>query len=343
MFTVKNPDKILVVKPSSLGDIVHSLPFLNAIRGRFPESEIHWVVAKGFEGLLEGHPMIGKLWIIHKDNWRKINQAGETAKEITALFRKLRKEHYDLVVDLQGLLRSGLITAATGAPARVGFREAREGSRLFYTDKVEGGRDIHAVHRYLKIARFLGCPVDTVYFPFPPSVDASEIRLRFTLPEEYAVLVPGARWETKRWAPENFGKLASRLQLKSVIVGSRGDQDIAKTIVERSQGNAVSLIGKTCLKELIEIMRHAKFVVSNDSGPMHIAAALGIPVFALFGPTEPRRTGPYGDIHTVIREEIPCAPCLKRKCNELKCMRGLSVERVSDAITRKVSLFSPGQ
>jgi heptosyltransferase-1 len=343
MFTAKNPGKILVVKPSSLGDIVHSLPFLNAIRGYFPESEIHWVVAKGFEGLLEGHPMIGKLWILHKDNWRKINRAGETAKEITALFRKLRKEHYDLVVDLQGLLRSGLITAATGAPTRVGFREAREGSRLFYTHTVEGGRDIHAVDRYLKIARFLGCPIDTICFPFPPPADASDIRLRFTLPEEYAVLVPGARWETKKWAPESFGTLASRLQLKSVIVGSRGDQDIAQTIIEGSQGNAVSLVGKTGLKELIEIMRNAKFVVSNDSGPMHIAAALGIPVFALFGPTDPRRTGPYGDIHTVLREKIPCAPCLKRKCNELKCMRGISVRSVSDAITRKVSLSSPGR
>ncbi|MDQ7787599.1 MAG: lipopolysaccharide heptosyltransferase I [Thermodesulfovibrionales bacterium] len=343
MFTVKNPDKILIVKPSSLGDIVHSLPFLNAIRGCFPESEIHWVVAKGFEGLLEEHPMIGKLWIIQKDQWKKINRAGETAKEITTLFRKLRKEHYDLVVDLQGLLRSGLITAATGAPTRVGFREAREGSRLFYTHKVEGGRDIHAVDRYLKIAHFLGCPIDTVCFPFPPSVDTADIRLRFTLPEEYAVLVPGARWATKRWAPENFGKLASRLQLKSVIVGSRGDMVIAQTIVERSQGNAISLIGKTGLKELVEIMRNAKFVVSNDSGPMHIAAALGIPVFALFGPTEPRKTGPYGIHHTVLREEVPCAPCLKRKCNELNCMRDLSVGRVSDAITRKVSLSSPGQ
>lgn len=333
---VKNPDKILIVKPSSLGDIVHSLPFLNAIRECFPVSAIDWVVAKGLEGLLDGHPMISKLWIIEKDKWKKITRAGETAQEILELSKKLKKEHYDLVVDLQGLLRSGLITASTRAPVRVGFSEAREGSRLFYTHKVEGGRDIHAVDRYLKIASFLGCSIDTVQFPFPSPLDKADIRLRFALPERYAVLVPGARWETKRWPAENFGELASRFPLKSVIVGSKGDLDIAQTIVEHSRGNAVSLAGKTDLKELREIMREAKFVVSNDSGPMHIAAALGIPVFALFGPTEPRRTGPYGDIHTVLSLAIPCVPCLKRTCSSLKCMRELSAEKVSDAVIQKV-------
>jgi heptosyltransferase I len=343
MPALKKPGKILVVKPSSLGDIVHSLPFLNAIRTCFPESEIHWVIAKGFEGLLEGHPMINKLWIIHKDKWRKISRAGETVKELAALFKELNKEHYDLVVDLQGLLRSGLITAATGAPVRIGFLEAREGSRLFYTHKVEGGKDIHAVERYLKIAHFLGCPDQNVGFPFAPPVDISEIRGKFTLPEEYVVLVPGARWETKRWAPEKFGELSASLPLKAIIAGSRGDLDIAKTIVELSRGKAVSLIGKTSLRELTEIMRNAQCVVSNDSGPMHIAAALGIPVFALFGPTDAIRTGPYGDIHTIIREETECAPCFRKKCNELRCMRNLTVQRVSDAIRSRVSSLSRGR
>jgi lipopolysaccharide heptosyltransferase II len=301
------------------------------------------VIAKGFEGLLEGHPMINKLWIIHKDKWRKISRAGETVKELAALFKELKKERYDLVVDLQGLLRSGLITAATCAPVRIGFLEAREGSRLFYTHKVEGGKDIHAVERYLKIAHFLGCPDQNIGFPFGPPVDISEIRHKFTLPEEYVVLVPGARWETKRWAPEKFGELSARLPLKAVIVGSRGDMESAKIILERSQGNAISLAGKTNLRELIEIMRNAQFVVSNDSGPMHIAAALGIFVFALFGPTDPIRTGPYGHIHTIIRGETECAPCFRKKCDALSCMRNLTVQRVSDAIRSRVSLPSRGR
>lgn len=307
MLKIKEPDKILIVKPSSLGDIVHSLPFLNAIKSRYPETEIHWVVARGFEGLLEAHPMIKKLWIIDKDKWKVISRVKGTVNEIKALFKQLKGERFDLVVDLQGLLRSGAITASTGSPVRVGFTEAREGSRLFYTHKITVGKDIHAVDRYLKIAEFLGCDISNVCFPFPVFDRPSTFNFG-----DYAVIVPGARWNTKRWAPENFGKLVSRMPLKPVIVGSKNDMSIADEVVSLSKGKAISLAGKTDLKELINVMRGAKFVVSNDSGPMHIAAALGIPVFAIFGPTDPKRTGPYGKGHTIIKEDVACAPCFKR-------------------------------
>ena len=168
IYKKKVPQKILIIKPSSLGDIVHSLPFLNAIRDRFPKSEIHWVVARGLEGLLEGHPMISKLWIINKDNWKKIKNIKGTVSELKDLFKSLKKEKFDIVVDLQGLLRSGVLAAATGASVRIGFSEAREGSRIFYTHRVKGGKDIHAVDRYLKIAKFLGSDVADIKFPFPP-------------------------------------------------------------------------------------------------------------------------------------------------------------------------------
>lgn len=142
--------KILIIKPSSLGDVVHSLPFLNAVRTYFSKAEIHWVIAKGIEGLLEGHPMIDRLWIINKDTWKKIKDLKGTINELKVLFKELKKGNFDIVVDLQGLLRSGVLTAATCAPVRIGFKEAREGSSFFYTHKVEGGRNIHAVDRYLK-------------------------------------------------------------------------------------------------------------------------------------------------------------------------------------------------
>jgi heptosyltransferase-1 len=334
---IKDPRKILIIKPSSLGDVVHSLPFLNAVRTGFPEAEIHWVIAKGFEGLLEGHPMINKLWIINKDAWKNIKNVGSTVKEIEFLFKDLKKEHFDLVVDLQGLLRSGVITAATGAPVRVGFSEAREGSRVFYTHKVNGGKDIHAVDRYLRIAAFLECDTSDICFPFPmDNQSSSSIFHPLSLiphpSKDYAVLVPGARWKTKRWPPENFGKLSSKLPLSTVIVGSKKDMDIANKIIAQSNGNSISLAGKTDLKELIEVMRGARFVVSNDSGPMHIASALGIPVFAIFGPTDPSKTGPYGKGHTVIREDIPCSPCLKRKCSDIKCMNSLPAKKVYEMI-----------
>jgi lipopolysaccharide heptosyltransferase I len=331
---IVEPEKILIVKPSSLGDIVHSLPFLNAIKLYFTKSVIHWVVAKGFEGLLDRHPMIDRLWVINKDTWKKIRNVKGTISELKTLSQDLKKEKYDIVIDLQGLLRSGLITAATGARIRIGFKEAREGSRLFYTHKVEGGKDIHAVQRYLKIAAFLGCDIADISFPFPPS----EFPSTFNLNKDYAVIVPGARWKTKRWPEEEFGQLTSRLPLQSVIVGSNTDKDIAGLIVSLSKGNAISLAGKTSLKELIGIMRDAKFVISNDSGPMHIAAALGTPVFALFGPTDPTRTGPYGKGHTIIKADAPCAPCFRRTCDDSQCLKSVSADKVFEIIKSKQPL-----
>lgn len=325
-----NIDKILIVKPSSLGDVVHSLPFLNVVKKRFPKAEIHWVIASGLEGLLEGHQMIDKLWIIHKDMWKKATYVNNTISEIKTLFKKLKNEKYDLVVDLQGLLRSGIITKATGAPVRIGLQEAREGSRLFYTHKVKGGKDIHAVDRYLRIADYLGCDIKDVQFPFP-SYSTSSLNLLMPS-EDYAVIIPSARWKTKVWPVKRFGKLASKLSLKTFIVGGKGDIESADTIVSLSKGKSTSLAGKTDLKELIEVIRHAQFVISNDSGPMHVAAALNIPVFAIFGPTDSRRTGPYGEGHVIIREDVTCAPCFKKKCKDMKCMKNLLVEKVYEII-----------
>ncbi len=330
-----NIQKILIVKPSSLGDIVHSLPFLNAIKTEFRNARIHWVIAKGFKGLLEGHPMIDKLWPINKDEWKKIKGVKGTINELKNLFGSLKKEKFDLVIDLQGLLRSGIITAATCAPVRIGFKEAREGSRLFYTHRVEGGKNIHAVDRYLKIAAFLGCDITDVVFPLPiPNYPSAHGQVSDF--KDYAVMVPGARWETKRWPPGSFGRLASLLPLNTVIIGSGSDEGIADEIVSLSDGKALSLAGKTSLKDLTEIIRGARYIVSNDSGPMHIAAALGVRVFTVFGPTDPLRTGPYGKGHSIIKANISCAPCFKKACDDVKCMNSISAEKVYELI--KISL-----
>ncbi len=330
----KPPRKILIIKPSSLGDVVHSLPFLNALRDSFPRAEIHWIIAKGLEGLLEGHPMINKLWIINKDDWKRVRGARATIKELRSLFKSLKAEKYDLVIDLQGLLRSGILTKATGAPVRVGFKEAREGSRIFYTHTVKAGKDVHAVDRYLEIAKFLGCDISDIKFPFPLSFNSQRLTLKLQFPEKYALIVPGARWETKRWFPERFGQLASMMQVESIIVGGESDAGIASIVVRNSDGNAISAAGKTTLKELIEIIKNARFVVTNDSGPMHIAAALNVPVFAIFGPTNPLRTGPYGRLHVIIRKELECSPCYKNNCRTVQCMEMISVREVADAIIR---------
>lgn len=324
------PGKILIIKPSSLGDIVHSLPALDALYRCFTGAEIHWLVAKGLEGLLEGHPMISRLWVIRKDEWKRITRLGTTISELRELFRKLRAEKFDCAIDLQGLFRSGLIAKATGARMRIGFAEAREGSAVFYTHRVAGGKDIHAVDRYLKIPAFLGCDTDEVRFPLTPCRGVSGDAPASAW--EYAVMAPGARKPANRWSAQRFGELASRLPLKTVVVGSKGDRNLAAEVVKASEGKAVSIAGKTGLKELISVIGNACFLVSNDTGPMHIAAALGVPVFALFGPANPARTGPYGKGHTVIRKEISCGPCYRRSCKTALCMDMIKVDEVVEII-----------
>lgn len=328
------PKKILIIKPSSLGDIIHSLPVLNSLRQCFAQSEIHWVVAKNFAQLLEGHPMINKLWVINKDIWKNPFRILSTIKDFFNLGRRLKAERYDLVIDLQGLLRSGIISFLTGSTMRIGFKEAREGSTLFYTHRVKGGKDVHAVDRYLKVLSLIDCPVREIVFPLP----VSEVRLEVPFPAEYAVLVPGARWLTKRWPPQRFAEIAKRLPFKSLIVGSRDDIPLAEEIINSSEGKAISLCGKTDLRGLVEVIRRARLVVSNDSGPMHIAAAFGIPTFAIFGPTSELRTGPYGKNVFVVRAKIECAPCFKRRCKKKLCMESVTVEDVWAVISNYLNL-----
>ncbi|MCG8637296.1 MAG: hypothetical protein MI863_25925, partial [Desulfobacterales bacterium] len=152
--------RILIVKPSALGDIVHSLPFLNAVKQRFPAAEIDWVVAHGLHTFLEGHPMINRLWVIKKDQWKRPGNLRQTLSEINQLRKDLGARGYDVCIDLSGLFRSGLISGFSKAPVRLGFKESDEGSPFFYTHKIHGSMGIHAIDRYLKIAAFMGCRTD---------------------------------------------------------------------------------------------------------------------------------------------------------------------------------------
>ena len=280
--------------------------------------------------------MINKLWIINKDDWKDISRLTATLREFKGIFSDLRNEGYDMAIDLQGLLRSGLLTMASSSALRIGFKDAREGGRFFYTHRVETGKDMHAVDRYLRIAEAVGCDISNIIFPMPLIKDSDIEDIRWIKDElrEYAVIAPGGRWQTKRWDAESFGRLASHLPLKTIVVGSKADEPASERIVGLSKGNAISLAGKTDIRQLIGIMRHAKFVVSNDSGAMHIAAALGVPVIAIFGPTSPQRTGPYGRGHIAIRSDIDCSPCFKKKCVKLDCMKGITVERVLSEVRR---------
>jgi lipopolysaccharide heptosyltransferase I len=331
--------KILVIKPSSLGDVIHALPFLNAVKEHFPDSEIDWVISKNLQGILEGHPMIHELLILNKDEWKSIRNIPRTAAEISALTRRLKSKHYDLVVDLQGLLRSGLIAFSTPTTLKVGFKEAREGSSFFYDKKVSVNGTFHAVDKCLEAAKAIGAAVTKAEFPIHVGRDArKKVRKLLGEVKNYIVVIPSARWITKRWPAENFAALISKISMPCVIAGSKADRELSQRIVAMSSGDTViDLCGRTDLKELTALIEGARAVVTNDSGPMHIAAALDKPTIAIFGPTDPVKTGPYGWQKNrklkVIKADVPCAPCRRKKgCTEFICMNRINAGEVYEAL-----------
>ncbi len=223
---------ILIIKPSSLGDVIHSLPFLNAIKDSFPDSHIDWVISTSLKGLLEGNPLIDNLILLNKDSWKSIKKLPATLSEISSLRKTLKSKHYDMVIDLQGLLRSGLIAFATPTTIKVGFADSREGSRFFYDKKVKVNKNLHAVDKCLEVARSVGANVDKAVFPL--HVDASSknrIRKLIGNTDEYILIAPSARWISKRWPADNFAALISKIQTPCIIAGSKGDNRIAKTII----------------------------------------------------------------------------------------------------------------
>ncbi|MGC9195039.1 MAG: glycosyltransferase family 9 protein [Syntrophobacteraceae bacterium] len=325
--------KILIVKPSAFGDVLHGLPVLHALSLSFPQAQIHWVVAKPFAGILEGHPLLHRLWVIDKDGWKRPGRLRNTFWELRGLRRGLRGEKFDLVIDLQGLFRSAMIVYFTGVKESVGFESAREGARFFYRYRVRTGSELHAVEKNLEIAGFVGCRTAEPQFPLISFGEPPEFIERFG---RYAVIAPSAATAVKRWPAQYFGRLAALLPLPSVIVGGPSDVGLGDEIASLSGGKAVSFAGKTSLRGLGAIIKGARFLVTCDSGPMHLGAALGVPVFSIFGPTSPLRTGPYGAIHTVIRRGLACSPCFTRKvCPDWRCMRDISPEMVLEAIASK--------
>ena len=331
-----NIKNILIIKPSALGDIVHSLPFLAALKKQFVDVKIDWVVAHGLHTFLEGHPMINRLWVIKKDQWKQFAHLSQTFREINELKKGLKASNYDVAVDLSGLFRSGVITYFSKAKIKLGFKESDEGSPFFYTHKIHGSMNIHAIDRYLEIAKFMGCNIGNIEYSFAPYNPDPPILKQ--LPEKYIIICPSAGKPANRWQAEKFGSLAATLKLPSIVIASKAETDIADIVVSCSEGKAISVAGQTSLKELIALIKKASFFICNDTGPMHIAAALDIPVFAIFGPANPVRTGPYGKIHTIIQKQLDCSPCYtKQPCSHFKCMKDLSVEDVFKAIDQRFS------
>ncbi len=332
--------RLLIIKPSSLGDIVHALPTVAALRRRWPSAKLAWLVKREWAEVLDGNPDLDEVLAVDL-----------SMKGWPAAIRAVRAGRFDVVVDLQGLLRSAMLGWMSGAPVRIGFANGREGSPWFYTDHIPvPAASIHAVDRYLLIARALGAEPEKPgpsAFPLPhdagaeAKVDALLAAADVQMGTVLVALNPSARWPTKRWPAESFAAVGDRLQqqvgVRVVVVGGVEDRPVGEAVMRAMRTAPIDLAGKTTMKELIALLRRLRLFITNDSGPMHLAAAVGTPVIALFGPTDPARTGPYGAGHTILRSGIPCSPCFSRRCMNavtMECMTAIHPQQVIESAAK---------
>ncbi|MDI3464462.1 MAG: ADP-heptose--lipooligosaccharide heptosyltransferase II [Nitrospira sp.] len=331
-----NSARILLIKPSSLGDIVHAFPVVSAIKTQWPGSHITWVVKRQWADLVERAEGVDRVWPVDI-----------TVRSWARTCHALRAQGFDLAMDLQGLFRSGILARFSGAPTRIGFANGREGSPWFYTQRVSVlSPDIHAVDRYLSVAVALGASI-----PGKPRFgfrllekDMATVRDLcrrggFSMDRPWVAMNIGARWPTKRWPLESFAAVVDQLyeaRLDPVVmIGGSEERVYTNRMRALTDRPFIDLSGAIPLGCLPALLSKATAMITNDSGPMHIAAALGVPVVAMFGPTSATRTGPYGDGHQVLIGQVPCSPCYSRVCRhdpELECLHLIKPTQVVDVI-----------
>ena len=355
--------KILLIKLSAVGDVVQTIPVLNKLRRRYPSAQLDWLVTPAIAELLGHNPAISNVIEFVREEWSapwRLTPFASTAR----LAGRLRRAGYDLVLDLQGQLRSAFFARATGAPVRIGFdrpragawqassrtfpenarkhawQGAREGSWLAYTHKMPVPNiDVHAVDRYLGVGAMLGFDDGAADFSFPiPQEAAGRIDALLDYYEiaksDLVTIAPGTIWETKQWGSERFAEVARHFLQKHfavTLIGSDRERTMCEDVAKLAPG-AINLAGETTLTELAALIRRSAICLSNDSGPMHLAVALDRPVVSVFGPTDPVWAGPYRRDGSVVRVNLPCSPCylrqLSRCTHDHACMSSVAADAV---------------
>jgi heptosyltransferase-1 len=323
--------KILILKPSSLGDVIQALPVLRLLKLHFRDAEIFWWIDSALAPLLDGDPDLAGVVRFERKRWSSPVRWPEMLRSIL----ELRRHDFDWVIDLQCLMRSGAFAWLARGKFLMGLDEAREGARGFYDAAVpRKSFHTHAVDWYLSVLPPLGVPVHKNFQWLPERLEtAAAVKSKWkTEGARWIAIQPGARWLNKRWPVENFAGLVHLLEqkfpeIRFAVFGGGDEKNLGEIISRAAPSRCLNLCGETTLPEMIEWVRLCDLMVTNDTGPMHVAAALGKPLIALFGPTEPRRTGPYGQLENVLRIELPCEPCLKPYClwkNPNECLTAIA-------------------
>jgi heptosyltransferase-1 len=360
--SLKPPDmrairRVLIVKLSSIGDVVHALPVSAALGNAFPHLEISWIVEQMSAPIVEGNPYLNEVIVLPAE-WRKQRFSGASLRRFLGLRRYLRSRQFDMALDLQGLSKSALVAHASGARYRFGYDWLREMAPLLETRIPRRPESVHVVEQFLDVARFLGAPVREVKFPLSIPLEA-DLQVAALLQEAgigegapfLAVNPTSGGGGHKGWGGERFAAALQMLArdpgLPVVLIGSKADQEAADDILRRMSQPPVSLIGRTDLKQLAALLRRAALHLCGDTGSAHIAAALGTPVVSIFGRSNPARLAPYGQEHLALHHREQCAPACRRfhetapvnskqKClaPPPRCLAAVTVEEVVDAVRR---------
>jgi ADP-heptose:LPS heptosyltransferase len=313
---------ILVIKLGALGDVINTLPLVINLKCHLG-ARIHWVVEPLSFPIVSAHRCVDNAICFNKQAWRQ---------SLPEVLSKIRSRRYDICLDLQRITKSAILCMAAKATRRIGFDRERckEMTWIFPFERIPASDPRkHMVLQYLDFAEYLGLADNEIRWDIP--VKGS---VPFNLPEGYVVLNIGATKAANKWTPGGFASLAEeireRYQLTSVLTGSGEDTKMAAEITRRASTSIIDLVGKTSIEDLIEVLAGSSAVVSCDTGPMHLGVALGKEVIALFGPANPRRTGPY--LGHVIQKDLACAPCNKRTCSDPVCMLSIRSEDVLEKL-----------
>lgn len=350
--------KILIVKTSAIGDVIHTLPALLSLRTHYPDAHIAWLVEESAADLITGHPALDRVLVARRKAWLADLRAGRALRalrEFVRFVRIVRDTRYDLIIDFQGLLKSAVWVLLAKGVRKAGFGRGMEHAELSYVVLNEPVPAVdmnqHAIERELLLLKGIGVPATGIRYELPVSPEhASEAAaLLFASgigeQDRLVAINPMARWPTKLWEPAHFAAVADRLEnqgIRVVFTGGTQDQSSIDEICRLMTSKSRRLDGRTNLKTLASIFRRTQVLLTTDSGPMHLAVAVGTAVVALFGPTAPWRTGPYGPGHTVLRAGISCSPCFKKDCRTIDyekraCMKRLSVDEVVRAVLEKLA------
>jgi heptosyltransferase-1 len=363
--------RILLIKPSALGDVVHTIPVLVKLRARYPSARIDWLITPENAEVVRSHPALSNVVLFARRDFSKRGHRWRATVAFRDLLKQIRRAKYDLIVDMHGQMRSAFFTLISGARVRIGFdrpikfsrtisaehdlknvpshgwRGAREGSWVAYTHRIPiPTLDVHAIDRYLWVAPLLGLddnPPDLRIYLSPETIQNVERLLEqhgVPASKRLIVLVPGTIWETKHWTIEGFAGVARQFLhdgFAVALAGTKRDEQRCRQIAAAAPG-VCDLSGKTTPAELAALIRRAEVAVTNDSGSMHVAASLGKPMVSVFGPTNPVHIGPYERPESVVRVDLPCSPCNYRRLSQCPfdhaCMKQVTSEMVVERVRK---------